>query len=151
MRTFHMFNGQGAQVDPECGSITIGHRFTGRDWGQSETRCLRMTQRPLKTLKIRNCGQILTLSVQNGCNFKIWNQLLKHLLKYWAETKIQDGRLAAILNFRLSRELSLLHFITFDIAHITVKGKNNLCLTSTNKCAKIQINSSNASWDICKN
>ena len=26
-----MFNDQGAHVNPECGSITIGHRFAGRD------------------------------------------------------------------------------------------------------------------------
>ena len=28
------------------------------------------------------------------------NQLLKHFLRYWAEMKIQDGRLVAILDFR---------------------------------------------------
>ena len=47
----------------------IGHRFAKREWGQSETRCVRMTWRPLPVLKIRNCGQILTWLVQNGSNF----------------------------------------------------------------------------------
>ena len=57
-----MFNGQG-------GSMTLGHRFAKREWGKSETRCVRMTWRPLPVLKIRNCGQIFTWPVQNGSNF----------------------------------------------------------------------------------